>query len=106
MRRFLAATLLVCASIAFFVVMHSASSSEHAEAARPAIDPAELDPQVRPQDDFWRFVNGKWHARTEIPADEARWGSFSELRDKAREDVRIIIDDLSRRTDLSTGSPG
>ena len=29
----------------------------------------ELDPGIRPQDDLFRHVNGRWLARTEIPAD-------------------------------------
>jgi len=72
--------------------------------ASPAIDVAELNRDVRPQDDFWSFVNGKWIARTEIPADQARWGSFILLREQSREDVLEIIRDLSARTDLPAGA--
>ena len=36
----------------------------------------ELDAEVRPQDDLFRHVNGRWIERTEIPADKARYGSF------------------------------
>ena len=32
----------------------------------------ELDAEVRPQDDLFRHVNGKWIERTEIPDDKAR----------------------------------
>ena len=39
----------------------------------------ELDPSIRPQDDLYRHVNGRWVARTEIPADKARYGSFMVL---------------------------
>ena len=28
-----------------------------------------FDPSVRPQDDFYRYVNGKWLDATDIPAD-------------------------------------
>jgi putative endopeptidase len=51
----------------------------------------ELDPAVRPQDDLFRHVNGKWIARTEIPADKARWGSFYLLAEEAEKAVRDII---------------
>ena len=40
----------------------------------------ELDADVRPQDDLFRHVNGKWIDRTEIPADKARYGSFLRAR--------------------------
>src|SRR5690606_28862410 len=40
-----------------------------------------MDKNVRPQDDFYNFVNGNWMKNTEIPSDRARWGSFDELRE-------------------------
>jgi putative endopeptidase len=51
----------------------------------------ELDPDVRPQDDLFRHVNGKWIARTAIPNDKARYGSFYVLAEEAEEAVRDII---------------
>ena len=55
------------------------------------IDLAELDESVRPQDDLYRHVNGKWIDRTEIPSDKARYGSFAVLAENAEEAVRDII---------------
>ena len=55
------------------------------------INQGELDAEVRPQDDLFRHVNGKWIARTEIPADKARWGSFTLLAEEAEKAVRDII---------------
>ncbi|MHA7984683.1 M13 family metallopeptidase [Rathayibacter sp. CAU 1779] len=52
----------------------------------------ELDPGIRPQDDLFRHVNGKWINRTEIPADKARWGSFMILAEESEKAVREIID--------------
>jgi len=51
----------------------------------------ELDPAVRPQDDLFRHVNGSWIARTEIPEDKARYGSFLVLAEEAEAAVRDII---------------
>jgi putative endopeptidase len=51
----------------------------------------DLDPAVRPQDDLFRHVNGKWIARTEIPSDKARYGSFYVLAEEAEKAVRDII---------------
>lgn len=50
-----------------------------------------LDTSVRPQDNFFNYVNGQWLARTEIPSDRARWGSFDELRERAEEHVLAIV---------------
>jgi putative endopeptidase len=55
------------------------------------IDLSELDESVRPQDDLFRHVNGKWIARTEIPSDKARFGSFYILAEEAEAAVRDII---------------
>lgn len=53
----------------------------------------ELDEAVRPQDDLYRYVNGKWIDRTEIPADKARYGSFHVLAEEAEKAVREIIEE-------------
>jgi putative endopeptidase len=55
------------------------------------IDLADLDENVRPQDDLFRHVNGKWIDRTEIPSDKARYGSFYLLAEEAEKAVRDII---------------
>jgi putative endopeptidase len=52
----------------------------------------ELDAAVRPQDDLFRHVNGKWIDRTEIPSDKARYGSFYLLAEEAEKAVREIIE--------------
>ncbi|MBM7503049.1 M13 family metallopeptidase [Agromyces aurantiacus] len=56
----------------------------------------ELDPEVRPQDDLFRHVNGKWIARTEIPSDKARYGSFIVLFEEAEQAVREIIEEAQQ----------
>ncbi|MBC7724150.1 MAG: peptidase M13 [Burkholderiaceae bacterium] len=55
------------------------------------IDLAELDAATRPGDDLFRHVNGKWAARTEIPSDKARYGSFYLLAEAAEKAVQDII---------------
>lgn len=56
----------------------------------------ELDDEVRPQDDLFRHVNGKWIERTEIPADKARYGSFLVLHEEAEVAVRAIIEEAQQ----------
>jgi endothelin-converting enzyme/putative endopeptidase len=68
------------------------------------IEVANMDTSVRPQDDFFRYVNGTWLATTEIPADRNTSGVFMDLRDQAREDVRTIIEEVAARDDLEPGS--
>ena len=56
------------------------------------IEIAERDDRVRPADDLYRHINGKWLERTVIPADRARYGSFHRLVEAAEEAVRDIAD--------------
>jgi putative endopeptidase len=61
----------------------------------------ELDPDVRPQDDLFRHVNGRWLARTEIPADRARYGTFQILAEGAERAVREIVEAAAAAPDGS-----
>jgi len=62
-----------------------------------------LDTVVRPQDDFYRFVNGKWLTNTSIPADRSNYGAFALLEDDAEHDLKAILDEASA-TNAPTGS--
>lgn len=62
------------------------------DAARSGMDPA-----VRPQDDLFGHVNGRWLDETEIPADRSSWGPFVQLADAAEEQVHAIIEDLAQQ---------
>jgi putative endopeptidase len=56
------------------------------------IDSSDLSTTVRPQDDLYRYANGPWLDRTEIPADKAIYGAFHALLDDAERDVRAIVE--------------
>ncbi|TXL61868.1 M13 family metallopeptidase [Aeromicrobium terrae] len=58
----------------------------------PAIDTAQLDPEIRVQDDLFRHVNGPWLRTAEIPADRATAGAFVSLFDEAEKKVREIVE--------------
>jgi len=51
-----------------------------------------IDAAVRPQDDFYDYLNGKWMKTVEIPADKASWGSFMKLREDTLPQLRAIIE--------------
>ncbi|MGI8545831.1 MAG: M13 family peptidase, partial [Gemmatimonadaceae bacterium] len=59
------------------------------------IDTTNFDRSVRPQDDFFRFVNGGWLTRTPIPNDASSWGAFNELREKSRTALHGILEDAA-----------
>jgi len=60
------------------------------------IDSSELSTTIRPQDDFFRYVNGSWLDSHEIPADRAADGAFHKLRDESEKAVRAIIEEAPR----------
>jgi putative endopeptidase len=68
------------------------------------IDLDGMDPSVKAGDDFFRYVNGKWAANTEIPPDRTRFGAFDILRDLSEERVRAILDRWAADDSLKAGS--
>lgn len=71
------------------------STTQAGVALGSGIDLASMDASVAPQQDFFRYVNGKWLDNTQIPADKARWGSFDALSENAENDVRALIKELA-----------
>ncbi len=69
--------------------------------ARPGMDPA-----VRPQDDLFGHVNGRWLDTEEIPDDRSSWGASSELNVLSEQRVRAIIEEAAAGADSAEqGSP-
>ena len=63
------------------------------DAPRSGLALEELSAEIRPQDDLFRYVNGSWLDRTEIPEDKARWGSFHLIAEQAEKDVHAIVEE-------------
>src|SRR5216684_4675209 len=63
------------------------------------LDPANLDTTCRPCTDFNRYANGGWLARTQLDAQHASYGSFTELSERNQETLRRIVDHLSAVAD-------
>jgi endothelin-converting enzyme/putative endopeptidase len=68
------------------------------------IDMSGFDTSVRPQDDFFDYVNGKWVAETPFPGDRARWGTFDMLRENAQKDVRALVEEVGAAATADPGS--
>ena len=68
------------------------------------INPANLDPSVKPCDDFYGYANGGWLKRTQMPADKSRYGAFNELYDHNRAILHGILETASTKTGLKAGS--
>ncbi|MGH8185700.1 MAG: hypothetical protein ACREUC_03990, partial [Steroidobacteraceae bacterium] len=97
---------LVCVSICSLVLASCAQPPPApASAAAPVaamgiqqsgVHLQNLDKSVRPQDDFYRHVNGGWLAATQIPADRSNYGAFTLLQEAAERDLRDILEEASK----------
>jgi putative endopeptidase len=61
-----------------------------------------FDKSVRPQDDFYEFVNGQWLAATTIPPDRSNYGAFTLLQEGAERDLHTILEEAA----ASNAAPG
>jgi len=68
------------------------------------IDRSGFDTGVRPQDDFYAYVNGGWLSRTEIPADKRMVGMLDTMISQAEDQLRDIVEEQSASEDHEMGS--
>lgn len=54
-------------------------------------DPADLDTTVRPQDDFYAYVNERWIETTDIPPEWSRYGTMQIVYERTEQQLKAII---------------
>ncbi|MEO5645007.1 MAG: M13 family metallopeptidase [Bacteroidia bacterium] len=69
-----------------------------------AVDPANFNTSVRPQDDFYEYVNGNWIKKNPIPATETGWGNFNVLNEKSQAALRTICEESAANMKAVAGS--
>jgi putative endopeptidase len=62
------------------------------------IDPANMDVNVKPGDNFYQYANGNWLKKNPVPASRTRWGSFDELREKSSKAMKQLLEDAAKQT--------
>ena len=72
----------------------SAQPAEPNDPPAPALgfDPKDLDSPIRPQDDFFDYVNGNWSNNTAIPAEWSSYGVSQILYDETEQQLRSLIE--------------
>jgi putative endopeptidase len=73
----------------------TAAPAAPAPPAKSGIDLQGADTAVRAQDDFYRHVNGKWLATTEIPADKSKYGTGAIVFDAIQDKLHGLVDDAA-----------
>jgi len=81
----------------------SASAAEPAKVAslQSGIDIQYNDKSVKPQEDFYRHVNGTWLKNAQIPSDRSSAGAFMDLREAVVPRLHAIIDGLAKAKNAS-----
>lgn len=88
--------LLAAASISLYSFNDGGGDANTVDKNFKYIDHNNMDTSVRPGDDFFKYANGQWLNKTEIPGDKTRWGSFDELRQRTNEDVKVILESVTK----------
>ena len=57
----------------------------------------DLSKNIKPQDDFYKFINENWEKRTQIPSTKPAWGSFTELFEKNQDFLKEMINGLKKK---------
>jgi len=115
MKRSLCSTLIA----GLFAVASQAGAHDGAASGAPAntaapsaavagmasgIEVAAMDREVRAQDDFFRYTQGKWLKDVEIPSDRSSWGAFNIAQDKVEQQIAAIVAESAANKNVKAGS--
>src|SRR3954468_2930027 len=90
-----------CEAVALFVAADTPAGATAASLASPkygawGFDASGMDRSVKPGDDFFRYADGAWFDRTEIPADRVRYGNFDKLAELSEHRLHAILEDVAK----------
>ncbi|MFX9101131.1 M13 family peptidase, partial [Acinetobacter baumannii] len=60
------------------------------------IETGNIDSAIKPGDDFFVFVNGKWLDTAKIPATETGVGAFLDVYNQTKGRIKTILEDVSK----------
>ena len=105
--------IIVPSLMALALVACSGGDTSTSESSKPSVETSakaapnlgtfgvaldNMDLSVKPGNDFFKYVNGQWLEKTEIPSDRSNYGGFGILRDLSEERVKTIIEESAAKT--------
>ena len=93
------------AALSSLVLFYSFTPDGKDKKTNKAIDLANMDKSVRPQDDFYEFANGGWLKNNPVPSTESKWGSFSALLEENQTRLKGILEENTQKAN-APGSNG
>lgn len=82
-------------ALVFIAFMPTISMNANDEAK--GVDPKNLDLTVKPGEDFYNFACGGWMKNNPIEAQYSRFGTFDQLGENNRKQVKDLIQNLSKQ---------
>jgi len=86
-----AAAYGLCALVSLAACSQEASTPE-----THGIVVANMDRSVKPGDDFYRYANGDWIERTDIPPDRSEIGAIDSLIDLRQKRIAALIEEAGK----------
>ncbi len=79
------------------------NAPDKSSAGADFIDRSAMDSSVKPGDNFYLYVNGKWLKNAVIPSTESGIGGFNDLYNRTQDSLRVLLDSVSKANN-SAGS--
>lgn len=64
---------------------------------KAGINTNHMDPRIRPQDDLYRYVNGRWLETFKLPPDKSNYGTFTRLAEENEKRLKQIVAEISQQ---------
>src|SRR3954454_7207360 len=97
-------TIFLFSSIFITVLLCACNSSSNnattgTDTARTKfIETSNMDSSVKPGDNFYLFVNGKWVQHAEIPGTQTSAGAFTDLYNRTRDNLKSLLETAAKST--------
>ncbi|MEP6620226.1 MAG: M13 family metallopeptidase [bacterium] len=91
------------ALLALLPLLPASHALAQGRALTSGVDTTNFDHSIRPQDDFFRYVNGGWLKKTNIPNDATGVGAFQELSDRSRNGLHQLFEDAAHPPKPASG---